>query len=63
MANEVSNANDKCLVTLLFLVVRLMRVAVSLGLCDYAPELGLYRANSKSKIMTEPIGRDGVRCL
>jgi hypothetical protein len=48
---------------------RLMRVATSLGLCDsnLNPECAepetIYSANSKTEIMTKPLGRDGLRCL
>lgn len=41
---------------------RLMRVMASLGLCS-SPESGVYIANSKTSIMTEPTGKDGVRCM
>ncbi|KAL3429528.1 S-adenosyl-L-methionine-dependent methyltransferase [Aspergillus tetrazonus] len=51
------------------LIARLMRVATSLGLCDSnlnpdcaEPET-VYSANSKTEIMTKPLGRDGLRCL
>ncbi|KAL4819599.1 S-adenosyl-L-methionine-dependent methyltransferase [Aspergillus spinulosporus] len=51
------------------LIVRLMRVATSLGLCDSNLNLSsaepetIYSANSKTEIMTKPLGRDGLRCL
>lgn len=41
---------------------RFMRVMVSLGLCS-SPEPDVYIANSKTSIMTEPTGKDGVRCM
>ncbi|KAL4741097.1 S-adenosyl-L-methionine-dependent methyltransferase [Aspergillus similis] len=51
------------------LIVRLMRVATGLGLCDSnsnsecaEPET-TYSANSKTDIMMKPLGRDGLRCL
>ncbi|KAJ5413954.1 hypothetical protein N7509_000581 [Penicillium cosmopolitanum] len=44
------------------LVVRLMRVIASLGLCSTpAPEV--YRANDKTVALIQPIGRDGVPCI
>ncbi|KAJ5123764.1 hypothetical protein N7448_009861 [Penicillium atrosanguineum] len=44
------------------LIVRLMRVIVSLGLCiTLAPDV--YRANDKTLALTQPIGRDGVPCI
>ncbi|KAL4977570.1 S-adenosyl-L-methionine-dependent methyltransferase [Aspergillus desertorum] len=48
------------------LIVRLMRIATSLGLCDCDPDAAeprTYRANSKTEVMTKPLGRDGLRCL
>ncbi|KAL4994659.1 S-adenosyl-L-methionine-dependent methyltransferase [Aspergillus recurvatus] len=48
------------------LIVRLMRVATSLGLCDsdcHSTEPEAYRANSKTEILTKPLGRDGLPCL
>ncbi|KAL4925955.1 S-adenosyl-L-methionine-dependent methyltransferase [Aspergillus undulatus] len=44
------------------LIVRLMRVATALGLCDN-PEHEVYKPNTKTGIMTHPIGRDGVQCI
>ncbi|KAJ5669927.1 uncharacterized protein N7477_005290 [Penicillium maclennaniae] len=44
------------------LIVRLMRVMVSLGLCiTLGPEM--YRANDKTLALTQPVGRDGVPCI
>ncbi|KAJ6114020.1 hypothetical protein N7523_007337 [Penicillium sp. IBT 18751x] len=44
------------------LIVRLMRVMVSLGLCiTLSPEI--YRANDKTLALTQPVGRDGVPCI
>ncbi|KAJ5102501.1 hypothetical protein N7532_003030 [Penicillium argentinense] len=44
------------------LIVRLMRVMTSLGLCStLATEV--YRANEKTVALTQPIGRDGVPCI
>ncbi|KAL4949633.1 S-adenosyl-L-methionine-dependent methyltransferase [Aspergillus filifer] len=44
------------------LIVRLMRIATALGFCtNPAPEV--YSANTKTPILTQPIGRDGVRCI
>ncbi|KAJ5083864.1 hypothetical protein NUU61_008443 [Penicillium alfredii] len=44
------------------LIVRLMRVMASLGLCSMpAPEM--YHANDKTVALTQPIGRDGVPCI
>ncbi|CAG7983320.1 unnamed protein product [Penicillium olsonii] len=44
------------------LIVRLMRVMVSLGLCGMsAPET--YAANEKTVALTQPIGRDGLSCI
>ncbi|OQE25365.1 hypothetical protein PENSTE_c006G07472 [Penicillium steckii] len=44
------------------LVVRLMRVITSLGLCSIpAPEV--YQANDKTVALIQPIGRDGVPCI
>lgn len=34
----------------------------SLGLCS-TPEAGVYRANDKTVALTQPIGRDGIRCM
>ncbi|KAL4754408.1 hypothetical protein BDW72DRAFT_200879 [Aspergillus terricola var. indicus] len=51
------------------LIVRLMRVATSLGLCDsnFNPDSAepetTYSVNSKTEIMIKPLGRDGLRCL
>ncbi|KAL5041353.1 hypothetical protein BDW71DRAFT_212212 [Aspergillus fruticulosus] len=48
------------------LIVRLMRIATSLGLCDSdcdSTEPEVYRANSKTEILTKPLGRNGLRCL
>ncbi|KAJ5195583.1 uncharacterized protein N7498_009021 [Penicillium cinerascens] len=44
------------------LIVRLMRVMVSLGLCT-TPTAEVYRANDKTVALTQPIGRDGVPCI
>ncbi|KAJ6008274.1 hypothetical protein N7540_012250 [Penicillium herquei] len=44
------------------LIIRLMRVMTSLGLCA-TPAPALYRANEKTIALTQPIGRDGVRCI
>ncbi|KAJ5223976.1 hypothetical protein N7468_008518 [Penicillium chermesinum] len=44
------------------LIVRLMRVIVSLGLCSPSGVEG-YRANEKTVALTQPIGRDGVPCI
>ncbi|KAJ5205084.1 uncharacterized protein N7498_005963 [Penicillium cinerascens] len=44
------------------LIVRLMRVMTSLGLCaSFKPEV--YYATEKSITLTQPIGRDGVQCI
>ncbi|CAI7568446.1 unnamed protein product [Penicillium bialowiezense] len=44
------------------LIVRLMRVMSALGLCtNIEPEV--YRPNSKTITMTQPIGQDGVPCI
>ncbi|KAL4800797.1 S-adenosyl-L-methionine-dependent methyltransferase [Aspergillus venezuelensis] len=44
------------------LIARLMRIATALGFCSNpAPEI--YIANAKTSILTQPIGRDGVRCI
>ncbi|KAK9857903.1 Demethylsterigmatocystin 6-O-methyltransferase [Penicillium brevicompactum] len=44
------------------LIVRLMRVMVSLGLCGMSgPEI--YIANEKTVAFTQPIGRDGLACI
>ncbi|KAJ5550319.1 hypothetical protein N7535_001740 [Penicillium sp. DV-2018c] len=44
------------------LIVRLMRVMASLGLCATpAPEV--YVANEKTSALTHPIGRDGIPCI
>ncbi|KAJ5786949.1 uncharacterized protein N7503_012161 [Penicillium pulvis] len=44
------------------LIVRLMRVMTSLGLCS-SVEAEVYCPNDKSLAMTKPIGRDGVPCI
>ncbi|OQE14749.1 hypothetical protein PENSTE_c033G04955 [Penicillium steckii] len=44
------------------LIVRLMRVMVSLGLCE-SPEPEIYRATDKTATMVHPIGRDGIPCI
>ncbi|KAJ5585608.1 uncharacterized protein N7459_005408 [Penicillium hispanicum] len=44
------------------LIVRLMRVVASLGLCT-TPTPEVYRANSKTVALTQPVGRDGVPCI
>ncbi|KAL4921372.1 S-adenosyl-L-methionine-dependent methyltransferase [Aspergillus aurantiobrunneus] len=44
------------------LIVRLMRVVTTLGLC-VSSEPEVYRPNSRTAILTQPIGRDGVRCI
>ncbi|CEJ62264.1 hypothetical protein PMG11_10767 [Penicillium brasilianum] len=44
------------------LIVRLMRVMASLGLCS-TPASGVYRANDKTVALTQPIGRDGIPCI
>ncbi|KAJ5259610.1 hypothetical protein N7478_012591 [Penicillium angulare] len=44
------------------LVIRLMRVMCSLGLCE-SSETEVYRTTDKTISMTKPIGRDGVPCL
>ncbi|OQD70227.1 hypothetical protein PENDEC_c025G00270 [Penicillium decumbens] len=44
------------------LIVRLMRVMVSLGLCN-TPAAEVYQANDKTVALTQPIGRDGVPCI
>ncbi|KAL2840664.1 S-adenosyl-L-methionine-dependent methyltransferase [Aspergillus pseudoustus] len=44
------------------LIVRVMRVVIALGLCAN-PEPEVYQSNSKTFMLTEPIGRDGVRCI
>ncbi|KAL5341090.1 S-adenosyl-L-methionine-dependent methyltransferase [Aspergillus crustosus] len=44
------------------LIVRLMRVVAALGLCaNPAPEI--YQANTRTVILTQPIGTDGIRCI
>ncbi|PYH40352.1 S-adenosyl-L-methionine-dependent methyltransferase [Aspergillus saccharolyticus JOP 1030-1] len=44
------------------LIVRLMRLMASLGLCmNPTPEF--YRANAKTAALTQPIGRDGIPCI
>ncbi|KKK13220.1 putative O-methyltransferase, partial [Aspergillus rambellii] len=44
------------------LIVRLMRVMTALGLCS-SPEPEVYQPTSKTAILTQPIGRDGIRCI
>ncbi|KAJ5673709.1 hypothetical protein N7507_002836 [Penicillium longicatenatum] len=44
------------------LIVRLMRVMTSLGLCS-SVEAEIYRFTDKTLAMTKPIGRDGVPCI
>ncbi|KAI9669644.1 MAG: hypothetical protein M1831_007340 [Alyxoria varia] len=44
------------------LITRMMRVIVGLGLCDN-PAPDTYTPNSKTAVMTEPIGRDGTKTL
>ncbi|KAL2847641.1 S-adenosyl-L-methionine-dependent methyltransferase [Aspergillus pseudodeflectus] len=44
------------------LIVRLMRVITALGLCAN-PQPEVYQSNSKTFMLTQPIGRDGVRCI
>ncbi|KAJ5637781.1 hypothetical protein N7490_007660 [Penicillium lividum] len=44
------------------LIVRLMRVMESLGLCK-SPEFQVYKANEKTVAMTQPAGRDGIPCI
>ncbi|KAJ5486764.1 hypothetical protein N7530_001064 [Penicillium desertorum] len=44
------------------LIVRLMRVMASLGLC-ITPTPELYVANEKTVALTQPIGRDGIPCI
>ncbi|KAL2870602.1 S-adenosyl-L-methionine-dependent methyltransferase [Aspergillus lucknowensis] len=44
------------------LIVRLMRVVTALGLCA-SSEPEVYRPTSKTGMLTQPIGRDGVRCI
>ncbi|KAL4882686.1 S-adenosyl-L-methionine-dependent methyltransferase [Aspergillus karnatakaensis] len=44
------------------LIVRLMRVATALGFCAN-PSHEVYEANSRTAILTQPIGRDGIRCI
>ncbi|KAJ6122245.1 hypothetical protein N7512_004710 [Penicillium capsulatum] len=44
------------------LIVRLMRVMASLGLCS-TPTTEVYCANDKTPALTQPIGRDGVPCI
>ncbi|KAL4868719.1 hypothetical protein BDV12DRAFT_185763 [Aspergillus spectabilis] len=44
------------------LIVRLMRVVTALGLCAN-PEPEVYQANTRTAILTQPIGRDGIRCI
>ncbi|KAJ5704298.1 hypothetical protein N7493_011436 [Penicillium malachiteum] len=44
------------------LIIRLMRVMTSLGLC-VSPEPEIYQATDKAIAMTQPIGRDGVPCI
>ncbi|KAJ5532994.1 hypothetical protein N7494_009546 [Penicillium frequentans] len=44
------------------LIVRLMRVMASLGLCT-TPEFQVYKANEKTAALTQPAGRDGVPCI
>ncbi|KAJ5586653.1 hypothetical protein N7450_006440 [Penicillium hetheringtonii] len=44
------------------LIVRLMRVMVSLGLCA-SPTSEIYRATDKTATLIHPIGRDGVPCM
>ncbi|PYI34212.1 S-adenosyl-L-methionine-dependent methyltransferase [Aspergillus indologenus CBS 114.80] len=44
------------------LIVRLMRVMASLGLCS-TPTAEHYAANEKTAALVQPIGRDGVPCI
>ncbi|KAJ5100113.1 hypothetical protein N7532_007114 [Penicillium argentinense] len=44
------------------LIIRLMRVMASLGLCT-SSEPEVYRATEKTASMTQPIGKDGVPCI
>ncbi|KAJ6031002.1 hypothetical protein N7540_001734 [Penicillium herquei] len=44
------------------LIIRLMRVMTSLGLC-ISPEPEVYQTTDKAIAMTQPIGRDGVPCI
>ncbi|KAJ5630896.1 uncharacterized protein N7484_010996 [Penicillium longicatenatum] len=44
------------------LIVRLMRVVASLGLCT-TTEFQVYRANEKTAALTQPAGRDGIPCI
>ncbi|CAG8108135.1 unnamed protein product [Penicillium olsonii] len=44
------------------LIVRLMRVMASLGLCT-SSEFQVYKANEKTAAMAQPAGRDGVPCI
>ncbi|KAJ5935065.1 hypothetical protein N7466_004612 [Penicillium verhagenii] len=44
------------------LIVRLMRVVSSLGLCT-TPEFQLYKANEKTAALVKPAGRDGIPCI
>ncbi|KAL3479375.1 S-adenosyl-L-methionine-dependent methyltransferase [Aspergillus californicus] len=44
------------------LIVRLMRVVTALGLCA-SPEPEVYKPNSKTGVLTQPTGRDGIRCI
>ncbi|KAJ5835382.1 hypothetical protein N7447_001408 [Penicillium robsamsonii] len=44
------------------LIVRLMRVMASLGLC-VTPTPDVYVANDKTLALTHPIGRDGIPCI
>lgn len=39
-----------------------MRVVTALGLCEN-PEPEIYCANQRTAILTQPIGRDGIRCM
>ncbi|KAJ5108162.1 hypothetical protein N7456_004837 [Penicillium angulare] len=44
------------------LIVRLMRVMTSLGLC-LTPEPGVFKSNDKTVALTQSIGRDGIPCI
>ncbi|KAJ5948392.1 hypothetical protein N7466_001407 [Penicillium verhagenii] len=44
------------------LIIRLMRVMTSLGLCS-SSEAEIYKKTDKTLAMTKPIGRDGVPCI
>ncbi|OJJ64685.1 hypothetical protein ASPSYDRAFT_140363 [Aspergillus sydowii CBS 593.65] len=44
------------------LITRLMRVVTALGLCEN-PEPEIYCANQRTAILTQPISRDGIRCI